>query len=95
MIMAHQEKLQVIHLVLLTLVHHLCTPFCFHLLGPALDRCFHSLLINHLPAKHIPIVVGSGILKNESIASPKVTKVGSRDLTTVIIIQHMILYMGV
>jgi len=37
-----QKKVQVIHLVLLTLVHHLCAPFCFHCLGPALDPRFHS-----------------------------------------------------
>ena len=77
-----QKKLHVIHLVLLTLVHHLCTPFCFHGLGPALHPRFHSLLMNRRSAKHIPIVVGSGILKKESIASPKVTRVGSLDLTT-------------
>ena len=83
-----QKKLQVIHLFLLTLVHHLCIPFRFHCLGPALDPCLHSLLVNRRSAKHMPIVVGSGILKKESIASPKVTRVGSRDLTTVITIQQ-------
>ena len=89
MIMAiEQKRLQVIHLVLLTLVHHLCIPFRFHCLGPALDPCLHSLLMNRRSAKHIPIVVGSGILKNESIASPKVTRVGSRDLTTAMTMQQ-------
>ena len=84
-----QKMLQVIHLVLLTLVHHLCTPFCFHCLGSALHPSrLHSLLMYRRSAKHIPIVVGSGILKKESTASPKVTRVGSRDLTTVITIQQ-------
>ena len=70
-IATEQNKLQVIHLVPLAPVHHLRTPFCFH-----------SLSMNRRSAKHIPIVVESGILKKESIASPKVTEVGSRDLIT-------------
>jgi len=87
MIAVEQKTLQVIHLVLLTLVHHLCILFCFHRLGPALDLRIHSLSINHRSAKHIPVVVRSGILKKESIASPKVTRVGSRDLATAMTIQ--------
>ena len=83
-----KKKLQIIHLVLLTLVHHLCPPFCFHCLGPDLHPRLHSFLMNLRSAKHIPIVAGSGNLKNESTASPKVTRVGSRDLTTVMIIQQ-------
>jgi len=88
MIATEQKELQVMHLGLLAPVHHLCTPFCFHCLGPALDARFHSVSINRRSAKHIPIVLESGILKKESIVSPKVTNVGSRDLPTVIIILH-------
>src|SRR5437879_13338805 len=82
MIIIAQKKLHVIHPVLLTLVHHLCTPFFFHCLGPALNPRLHSLLINHRSAKHIPLVVRSGILRKDSTASPNVTRVDSRDLTT-------------
>jgi len=74
MIATERNKLQVIHLVLLTLAHHLCTPFRFHFLGSVLDPRLHSLLIN--------------CLKKESIASPNVASVGSRDLTTVMTIQQ-------
>ena len=88
MIAIKQKRLQVIHLVLLTLLHHLCTPFCFHCLGLALEPRIHSFSMNRRSAKHIPIVVWSGILKNESIASPKVTRVGSRDLTTAMTMQQ-------
>ena len=87
-IVIEQRKLQVIHLVLPTLVHHLCTPLCFHSLGPVLHPRLHSRSMNRRSAKHIPLVVGSGILKKESIASPMVAKAGSRDRTTVIIIAH-------
>ena len=86
MIVVEQKKLQAIHLFLLTLVHHLCAPFCFHCLGPVFHPCLHSRSMNCRSAKHIPIVVGSGTLKKESTASPKVTRVGSRDLKIVIII---------
>ena len=91
MIVIAKKKLHVIHLVLLMLVHHLCTPFCFHCLGPVLHPRLHSRSMNRRSAKHIPLVVGSWILKKESIASPKVTKVGSRDLTIVIIIAHALI----
>ena len=70
-IVSKQNKLQVIHLVLLTLTDHLCTPFCFHRFGPILCPSLHCLSINSRLAKHIPCVVGSGILKKESTASPK------------------------
>ena len=85
-IVIEQRKLQVIHLVLLALVHHLCASSWLHSLGPVLHPRLHSLSMNRRSAKHIPFVVESGILKKESIASPKVTRVGSRDLTTAIII---------
>ena len=83
-----QRKLQVIHLLLLALVHHLCTPFCFHCLGCVLHPRLHSLSMNCRSAKHMLTVVGSGILKKESIASPKVTSVDSRDLTITVTIQQ-------
>ena len=86
MITIELKKLQIIHLLLLTLAHHLCIPFRFHGLGPALDPRIHSLSMNRRSAKHMSTVVGSGMLKKESIASPKVTRVGSLDLTTVMII---------
>ncbi|KAG0632563.1 hypothetical protein HOY80DRAFT_1067793 [Tuber brumale] len=81
------NKLQVIHLVLLTLVHHLCTAFFFHHLGPALPSP-HSRFMNRRSAKHTPIVVESRILRKESIASPNVARAGSRDLTTAMTILH-------
>src|SRR5205807_1586522 len=84
-------KLQTIHLVLLTLFHHLCTLFCFHSLGLVRHPRLHSLSTNRRSAKHIPIVVGSGILRKESTASPNVTSVGSRDLTTAMIIQQALI----
>ena len=83
-----QKKLQIIHLFLLTLVHHLCAPFCFHSLGPALHRRLQFLPIYRRSAKHMSIVVGSGFLKKESTASPRVTRVGSLDLTTAMTIQQ-------
>jgi len=88
MIVIEKKKLQIIHLLLLTLVHHLCIPLCFHCLGPVVHPCLHSLLMNCRLAKHIPMVVGSGTLKKESIASPKVTRVGSRGLMTAMTIQQ-------
>ena len=88
MIVIANKTLQVIHLALLTLVHHLCAPFCFHWLGPVLRPCVHSSSMNHRSAKHIPLVVGSEVLKKELMASPRVTSVGSRDLIIVIIIAH-------
>jgi len=87
MIVIEQKKLQVIHLFLLTLVRHLCTPFFFHCLGPVFQPHLHSLSTNSRSAKHVPLVVGSGVLKKESTASPKVTRIGSRDLTTAATIQ--------
>ena len=87
MIIIKQKKLQAIHLVLLALVHHLCTPF-FHSLGPVVHPRSHSRLMNCRSAKHIPMVVWSGVLKKESTASPRVTIVGSRKLTTVITMQQ-------
>ena len=90
MIVIKQKKLQIIHLVLLTLVHHLCTPFCFHCLGPVFQPHLHCLSMNRRSAKHLPLVVESGVLKKESTASPRVTRVGSLDLaTTMIILQAL------